>query len=189
MANISCKAAAPCVFATDIPLTCLAWINYLAKATDVPGHTFLVHQRHVYPWYILAAPLSIRDKVVTSDKCGSHQMIQALTSLTRESTPRTTGNGNFTLLRVKDLTFRDSRFHSIGQTTTASWQQGKMPGERTKLLQNKRKAKPFGEQNVLLLYLAYFDKFSNPILQQQSVQRAGRGQLAEQRHGLGLGRG
>lgn len=26
-------------------------------------------------------------------------MIQALTSLTRESTPRTTGNGNFTLLR------------------------------------------------------------------------------------------
>ena len=137
-------------------------------------------------WVELASPLSIWDKVVTFDKCGSHQMIQALTSLTRESTPRTTGNGNFTLLRVKDLTFRDSRFHSIGQTTTASWQQGKMPGERTKLLQNKRKAKPFGEQNVLLLY---FDKFSNPILQQQSVQRAGRGQLAEQRHGLGLGWG
>ena len=171
----------------DVPLTCLAWINYLAKATDVPGHTFLVHQRHVYPWYILAAPLSIRDKVVTSDKCGSHQMIQALTSLTRESTPRTTGNGNFTLLRF-DISRLWLPFNWTDDDSSLATKQ-EMPGERTKLLQNKRKAKPFGEQNVLLLYHAYFDKFSNPILQQQSVQRAGRGQLAEQRHGLGLGRG
>ena len=86
-------------------------------------------------WLQLAAPLRKWDKVVTSDKCGSLQMIQALTSLTRASPlPEQ--------LQMTTLLFPFERFDILKiwlpfnwTDEDSSWQHSKMLGI-TKLLQD-----------------------------------------------------